>query len=190
MTYGEKLMHQLSKIVVLLNSQQLCKQHAVAAPTNGTARRGALPRWSPPALASGEDDRMPRQRRRSFSFDSGGNRRRDDVTARSPVRWTPPVRRLCSLATRGLLAAPLRLPLPTGSGFDLVVGFAVRRRGNGVGDGVLLGSFYMARPQQRAVAVRWGLKRHINIRRGKRDGCRKGPIFGSVASTKFFWGLC
>jgi hypothetical protein len=150
-------MHQLSKTVVLLNSQQLCKQHA--APTNGTGRRqrqGALPRRSPPALASGEDDRMPRQRRRSFSFDSGGNRRRDDITARSPVRWTPPVRRLCSLATRGLLAAPLRLPLPTGSGFDLVVGFAVRRRGNGVGDGVLLGSFYMARPQQRAVAVRWG----------------------------------
>ena len=100
----------------------------------------------------------------------------------------PPLLSRDTRAPRG--SAPLRLPLPTGSGFDLVVGFAVRRRGNGVGDGVLLGSFYMARPQQRAVAVRWGLKRHINIRRGKRDGCRKGPIFGSVASTKFFWGLC
>jgi hypothetical protein len=89
-------MHRLSKTVVLLISQQLCT-HSTLLPPTGTGRRqrqGALPRRSPPALASGEDHRMPRQRRRSFSSDSGGNRRRqrrlDDVAARSPAPWTPP----------------------------------------------------------------------------------------------------
>jgi len=40
-----------------------------------------------------------------------------------------------------------------------------------VADGVLLGSFYTAQPQQRAVAVRlrWGLKAH---QQSQGDGCR------------------
>ena len=85
------------------------------------------------------------------------------ATTGRPATWRD-LRRLLDAAASALSPSAglsrLRLPLPTGSGFDFAVACWVRvvrrRRNGGVGDGVLLGGFYTARPQQPAVVVRWG----------------------------------
>ena len=150
-------MRRLSKTVaanLLLVSQRCCTQHAVPtnrdpAPTEtgGGPYRGGLHLHWPAASKPGS---LPAAATLLLLF------RREPAT---PATWRnlrPLLDAAASALSRAAGLSQLRLPhhwLPTGSRCWVR---AVRRRRNGVGDGVLPGGFYTARPQQPAVVVRWG----------------------------------
>jgi len=116
-------MHRLSKTVVLLISQQLCTQHA--APTNRnrapTEARGLTAavstcigerRGSPDAAAAATKLLLRFWREPATPAATG--RRRGEISCS--------VDAAASALSRAAGSSRLNLPLPTGSGFDLVVG--------------------------------------------------------------------